>query len=397
MQNRGENFRFEPEKTEYKLTKLEKILFDTDLSTDNWSELFSRALSFIDSEQNLSDTEINKIKGNFAIFLEKVVEQYYKDPVNDLKDFKKELSKILAKNKKIILSSYTEEIKYNKRQPSFIESVEATIERLEMLEKIQNIFKNFSNTIIVGGSLIYGPFYNVRDNKDTGESSDIDILVIVDEQMINDEAWGTLPASKLFDDKEVNTLMERRKIFTDLYKKGDADIFSQKIKPKNRDYDVSIHFFTPKIFDRMIGDVFVEDINSQENKIVTLKDYKTKKYPRKTCMQPNFKGQPYAFNVPKQKKTELGVIASLPSYIISDGEYHPGIYQNLMLPHFPVYYDKDNKNFIKVDNYKRTLINYLRQKKGNINTPDDIANCFIEAHARKLILSPELKKNITTT
>ena len=73
-----------------------------------------------------------------------------------------------------------------KRQPSLMESLEATPQRYELLNQIR---ANLGMTAFYGGSMAYGPFYNVRGGAD---ASDLDVVVVFDEESTDDDPFIAL-------------------------------------------------------------------------------------------------------------------------------------------------------------------------------------------------------------
>ena len=226
-----------------------------------------------------------------------------------------------------------------KRQPSFFESIEGTLERFTYIEKLPEIFRKKVEGIIVGGSMSYGPFFNIRQNLDSTGSSDIDAIFVVKGDFFNNDEWELFDQSDLFVESDKAMFHERRKKFSEFYLSDQVDVFSQRFDVPNHDFNMSTHFFTYDRFQNMCGGDFIDDLNATGNKVKTLRDYKAKRFEHATCNQLNFFGEVFPYTVPDQVQVSKGFVAEIPSYVIQDGKLYPGLYQNLISPEFLVFYD----------------------------------------------------------
>ena len=84
-----------------------------------------------------------------------------------------------------------------KRQPALIETIKGTLIRLDKLETIENVFKDHVKSIIIGGSMSYGPFYNIRENLDSTGSSDIDLIFVVSDDQLKQD-WSFIKNINFF-------------------------------------------------------------------------------------------------------------------------------------------------------------------------------------------------------
>lgn len=100
--------------------------------------------------------------------------------------------------------------------PNFSESLLATLERFQVLEETEEVFLNIVDGIIVGGSLAYGPFYNVRAGEDKTVSSDIDMIMIIGDDFLDEKAWSAFENYKIFSETEKASFKKRRDVFLNL-------------------------------------------------------------------------------------------------------------------------------------------------------------------------------------
>ncbi len=244
--------------------------------------------------------------------------------------------------------------------------------------------------IIVGGSLSYGPFYNVRGKLDKESASDIDAIFILDNNASSKD-WKAFVNSPYFSKEEKEVFMKRKNIFlSQLFPRGDATVLSQKFSLVSKDYEISIHFVTNDILDKMLIENITDEVK-KENKVVVLKDYKSKLFPHKICSQVNFNGDVYDYVVPEQIKVEEGVITSLPAYIINDHTFYPSIYQNLILPMCDVFYARDTSLAIKLADFKSGVHDYIANKYGE----DGIRERLLRSHMRNIIFPKTLTSEVS--
>lgn len=271
-----------------------------------------------------------------------------------------------------------------KREPSFPESIDGTLERFAYIERLVPVFRNQVQSIIVGGSMSYGPFYNIRKNLDETGSSDVDAIFVVNDSFFDDDGWDVFGSSEQFFDEDKQTFHERRKKFGELYLQDKADVMSQRFEVPHHDFNMSAHFFTPEIFEKMCGSRLREDLQGSQDRVSTLRDFKARKFEHKDCNQLNFFGESFPYTVPEQMPVEGGYITELPSYYIKDQHLYPGIYQNLISPEFLVFYDNTGEVGKIVSDFHDILQERLRiecqldKKKGSI----------VQSHFRNQFFAP---------
>lgn len=366
-------------------TFFDKIIDNVEAS--NWKEKFILLLEKINSSYRHDYNEM-LIKSWLATFLEQAYWCHMRENV-DLRIFGVQLQTVLAefepKLPNFLKTGKGAEL--GKRKPSFIESVNGTLERFYIIEKLKDILKDLADSVIVGGSMSYGPFFNIRKLLDETGSSDVDLIVILDEDKLDDSLWDKLQKSDVVSDAEKKIFFERIGTFQDLFRKGEADIFSQKFHAQDTDFDLSIHFFTPSVFDKMVGKDFEDDLSTNKDTVSLLRDYKANEFPYQVCAQQNFLGEQYEYKVPTQQRVDGGVIMELPAYIIQNQHFYPGIYQNLISPCFSVSYDRTGDTTKKVIKFSTVMEKRLKEEHGE----QPLAK-LLKSHIRHKIFSPELFK-----
>jgi hypothetical protein len=276
-----------------------------------------------------------------------------------------------------------------KKQPSVIESIQETLERFEMMEQLESVFEKPCKGIIVGGSLSYGPFYNVRAEKKDSGSSDIDAIFVLDQNSTDDD-WEDFLRCPHFSEVDKQRFISRKNIFFEsLLPNDEATILSQKFRLREKDYDISIHFFTDEALDDMLSNDIAKETDG-DDRVVVLKDYKSKSLPHAVCSQTNFDGTPYDYIVPEQKSIDKGVITEIPAYIISNHKFHPGIYQNLVLPTFSVFHDRDGEITDKTLAFRENVETYIKNTYGE----EGMEERMLKSHIRNKIFPETLGEQI---
>ncbi len=224
-----------------------------------------------------------------------------------------------------------------KKQPSFIDSIAPTFERYEVMEFLSKKF-SASKAIIIGGSMSYGPFYSVRGNPDTGEVSDIDGLVIIDDTFFDFEEKNN--TDEIFSSEEIESFTKRLKIFKRLLSEGKADILSQRFSVKGKDFTVSLHFFPISIFTDITAGSIVRALSDGQDKEYLIKDFRTDPFTHPCLAQNSFIATRHESLVTGYAINE-GYISYMPGYTVSKGILFPGAYHTVIYPAFLIFYDKD--------------------------------------------------------
>lgn len=359
------------------------------ITPQNWTELFTEIVQIIQSFNHAGNYS-SYIRDWLSLYLEEVYFCHRAQKIS---------AGMFADNLKTLLSSgkicfpdflsIPQPTALDKRQPSFWESTEATLERYQVLEKIEQAFVPPIEGIIVGGSMSYGPFYNIRKNLDNTGSSDIDtILIMSSENFSIDE--NLLAASGLFYPEDIALFLKRIPNFKKLYEQGDAEIMSQKFRIKNTDFDASLHFFTKCSLAKMLGTIVEDNITEHSDEIFIIKDYKAKPFTHPICLQRGFDNSLHRYEVPTQTPIEDGgVITLLPNYATAGGKFYPGIYQNLVSPRFKVFADTTGETTTITQNFKEIMSRQLERERQKF--PGE-PKSLLQSHIRFAIFPPELSR-----
>lgn len=252
---------------------------------------------------------------------------------------------------------------YSKRQPSFFESMMATLKRYRFMAGLPQTFKGIADGIIVGGSMGYGPFFSVRDDG-RGDSSDVDAIIVLEADFESDKSAQALLESKGVRNTDKISLLSRLGIYGALRQEGRADIISQRFDVPGESFNMSAHFMPPGFFERMNGQQLEIDLAVNADTVFVVKDFKPRRFEHPVCAQQSFDGSVYEYLVPEQEALPGGgVIAQIPGYIIRDGRLYPGLYQNLISPEFEVLADRSGLTTATVKQFEGLVNTHVSREK----------------------------------
>jgi hypothetical protein len=224
------------------------------LDMNNWDKNFIETINQISDFEGENYNE-NILKALLAKYLEKTY-NIYRENNKNADDFG-EVLEGLIRNEKFTMPKFLTISKYDsldRRQPSFQESTKETVERLRKIENLAEYLKGDVEGVIIGGSMSYGLFYNIRGGLDATGSSDIDIIAILKEKEFEKEDYlNDVKNIDFFTNEEKMKFLKRKQVFSKLKENGTADIFTQKFHVMDKNFNISIHFFPKNAFNDMIG------------------------------------------------------------------------------------------------------------------------------------------------
>lgn len=303
---------------------------------ENWKEVIRDFLQSIDT-YNVGDNH-RLVRAWISRLIEKA---YYltRNAGGEAKTFGTEVAMLLNSVRLPEALMRTDNIIGGKRQPSLIESIDSTIDHLEYVEGLPQAFGRTVDAMIVGGSLSYGPFFNIRSNIDATGSSDVDAIFIITPSFDTSSEWEGFMKSDLFTEEDKREFTDRREVFKCLQHEGIADIISQKFTVPGRDFVMSAHFFTPEVFEKMAVSGLERHLVDRSDSVDIIRDYKPRCFEHQVCPQRSFDGSIFNYVVPEQERVKRGYVVKLPGYILSNGSFFPGLYHNLISPEFSVFHD----------------------------------------------------------
>lgn len=126
---------------------------------------------------------------------------------------------------------------------------------------------------------------------------------------------------------------------------------------------MSAHFMPSSFFARMNGSQLRDDVTRRENTTLVVRDYKPRLFEHAVCAQRSFDGSVHEYEVPEQTAVEQGFLAQLPGYVVADGKFYPGLYQNLISPEFEVLYDSNGSTTEVVEGFRQIVLDYIDEEK----------------------------------
>lgn len=247
----------------------------------------------------------------------------------------------LGKIFKILSSKYPAlnqpgEVILEKQQPSLIESTGATLKRLDFLYRYVKKLTDPCVSVVSGGSMSYGRFYNVREGVDP---SDLDLIVIFnDGEEGNMQTENILPASLGFKDDDRLLLQERIAFFAHLMKAGKAEVLSHKVLVGPLGFPISMHIMSSPVFENMMVYSPHDDLRLGGEVDRRVRDYKPEPFKYPTVRLNTFNGEHLSFSVDEYSLpdgvTASEVITQIPAHAIVNDRFVPGLYHNLLSPRF---------------------------------------------------------------
>lgn len=272
-----------------------------------------------------------------------------------------------------------------KRQPTLSEAITATVERYNDLDDIRTAMSKRGITAFYGGSLMYGPFYNVRNGRD---ASDVDMVIVTSGD--SSEALGSLADSGVVEGGAVNVAMQRADIFADMYSSGEADLMSHKFPNIGETYDFSVHFMPPNTF----KNIYDESLPSEEmgfygSTVRTVKDYRSQ--PIKNGVVADYTSSRLdVTNAVVSDEADGGFISRIPYAAHYGGRFYvPGIYQDLFIPKPGIVSDSDSR-YVQV---MEGFIAAFHDRISREHAVDPMAS-VLNTKARMVIIPPEVPDEI---
>ena len=287
----------------------------------------------------------------------------------------------------------------DKPQPHFFEAVFATLLKLELLITFVPFIKSFSVGCLLGGSLSYGRFFNVRqavEAQSIEQNSDIDLLLVLPSfeilnKVINDYSsiipqkrkrisgtmedllYGLLPLANAYNEisnsekiNNDNIVISKKFMFNvpltvgEIFHPGkEAHSFPLSIHVTDMntfnvltlaDFDCShINVYEPYRSGPVITDL---RIDSPLKSVLTYSIMEGVLVPE-SASQTNTVSKDIEFG----NTTSSLAICKIPAFFTWKGRYVSGLYQNLILPSFDIVLDDNNNTLLNAcDHFRQRLV-----------------------------------------
>lgn len=353
------------------------------MSDRNWNK---QLVSFV-SKTLLFSGESNDeriVSGWVAALTERA---YYvaahKKPISTRQRFESQLKELVLITPLPKFLTRPGQILCGKRQPSFIESILPTLERFEVMERLQEVFPSGVDSIIVGGSMSYGAFYSVRGGHKEKDTSDIDALVVVNNDFFRKSLWKKFVKNDLFHEEENQKFLERIGVFQKLFRSKAADVLSQRFSVRGKFFTVSLHFIPFNVFSRMVYSDLKVSLRKKSDTHYILRDFRMDSFRHPCHARHTFTGERIESFIDGFEVGSGGFVSFMPGYTISSGNFYPGVYHTVISPSFLVFYDRDGKTTRLVRKFENLL--YIAVKHARKEFP---SATYAKAHNRYDIFAP---------
>lgn len=296
--------------------------------------------------------------------------------------FKEKLKEVIDFFSKFNFLNYTGIIACGKRQPSFFEAFLPTFERFEVMERMPVIFDKTIDSIIVGGSMSYVPFFGIRHNRN-GDFSDIDTLIVINDKFFSESSWEKFLNNDLFPLTEKRIFINRIKVFKELLDKNLVDVFSQRFSIIDKPFTISNHFITYSTFKRMVDTDLEKSLANKEDINYIMRDFRVDPFYHPCHARHTFDGERFESKINCHEVSGGGFIADMPGYIIHNGKFYPGVYQTIISPAFLVFYDNTSETRGLVNKFENIIYREVANVRKNFPSAT-----YAKAHNRYDIFPP---------
>jgi len=270
-----------------------------------------------------------------------------------------------------------------KRQPSFIESVIPTLERFRVMERLPEVFGIGIDLIIIGGSMSYIPFFGIRENQKDRDFSDIDTLIVINDNFFKKSFWQKFIGNDLFPAEEKKKFFHRIKIFQKLLYQGAVDVFSQRFSIIGKPFTVSNHFVTRLFFKRMVYTDLKKSLRTRNDQQYIMRDFRVGHFRHPCHARHTFDGERFESVIDGHKIKSGGFISNMPGYIIFNGKFYPGVYHTVISPAFLVFYDRTGEATKLVKKFENILYQEVKNTRKYYSSAT-----YAKAHNRYDIFPP---------
>lgn len=271
-----------------------------------------------------------------------------------------------------------------KEQPALVEAVVETAKRLLFVDRLVTNLPPTVMGVIVGGSLAYGPFYNVRG---TPNSSDLDVFYIVSHDFfMGEDPKKAISEQRGFTQESSEDFVRRAHLFPRLRDESKASLLS--VKSPVDDYLASIKVIPADTFIDEFDTKLKTVIDIGEDVVLGIKDYKQGPYFASLYNQFSFLHEPYYFHMDEEYPPEGGAITNLPCIIMVDGHLHTGQHHNHLIPRAQIEYDRNGSTTHAMRQFRRHIYGRLQQERETSDHPEQLE--LINALDRKPLLSPQM-------
>lgn len=287
-----------------------------------------------------------------------------------------------------------------RRRPRPFETLVETSRRFRDVNAIAALLGPTTSGIL-GGSTSYGRFFNVAGRSGLTESSDLDLLVIVQRFEALGDVLERLEAVDGLSVHELEWAARRAEIFARQEWDDRRTIFSHKVSmwSEERDpllawgkedgtYAVSIHVLSRAVLDQLLVSDVPKLHENDAGASRSIRDYRERP-SGPYDIQRSFSGK-YRRVDTMSREVDQGFLRRSGVFAINDGRYFPGMFQNLIFPRFGVRWDHLGvRGTLEAFRYK--LIERLRYER--TQRPYEMLRLSL-AHTRTEVFAPNVLERI---
>jgi len=252
---------------------------------------------------------------------------------------------------------------------------------------------------VLGGSLSYGKFFNVRGTRFEvgGDSSDVDLLIVVEDLHPQVGALSKRVADiEWLDETERVTFSRRVRQCRSQHDR--CDMVSQKITVGERDnpFAFSMHITARETFLRVaVADGKYDDLRvlGEDNRDISehLWDFRAGKAQKEDYFQRSFDGRVLT-KKRQQSAVPGGVLSRVPIFHIEQGRFYPGLHQNIVLPEIEIRHENPTNAYrLPMLAFKYQVLERLRREQQL--RPSELL-VYSYCHSRGSNLSPYVRRNM---
>lgn len=297
----------------------------------------------------------------------------------------------------LFVDAYRNRVGLADHTPSLFETVVETSRRLRDAGRAERALRNGRTSCILCGSVSYGQFYNVRGHHGDEPSSDLDIIIVIDDVAELHAMADGLSGLSGMSAAEIERFRTRVRIFTERYDNG-ATSLSHKFRMWHDnedelltgtglrgDYTLSLHVLTRSTLDYILVESSTTLGRATAGAQRTVLDYRDTPTNRRDLPR-SFSGREYEVP-PEITEAEQGWLRKMTVYLFDEGDrYCVGFLQTLLMPASELFWDALDVRR-SLDTFVRKLRDRYRHEQGR----EPLARLRLSlTHVRRDLFAPHV-------
>jgi hypothetical protein len=231
-----------------------------------------------------------------------------------------------------------------RRTPGLVESLIETCRRRRDAHRLREAFLGTRTSGLMVGSTAYGPFHNVRGNRDKSSASDLDFVIIAETADTVQLIATRLAMLPQVCGQDVDQFIRRGRIFADRLDNG-RTVFSHKLRlwPSGTDdpllhntiapadYLLSLHVMTRPVLDHVLVSSTPRLTAEESGTRRTVQDYREAPRGQQDHVR-TFAARSHYLDLATVAVAGGYIRSPRVYYIDESGAYCPGFYQTMLMP-----------------------------------------------------------------